>query len=168
MFTFTPRHAVPFIVLALTACGGPAASVTAATPARTSDSADRRPSSATTASTASTGGDSGGCALESVYFAYDSNNIDGSSRSALANDAACLRARPEQSVILVGGADERGTEEYNLSLGDRRARAVRTYLTDSGVENDRMSVSTMGEEWASGTDEASMARDRRVDARSRR
>lgn len=165
MSTFTLRHAVPFIVLALTACGGPAASVTATTPARTSDSADRRTSAATTAST---GGDSAGCALESVYFTYDSNNIEGGARSALANDAACLRARPEENVILVGGADERGTEEYNLSLGDRRARAVRVYLTDSGVDAGRMSVSTMGEEWASGTDESAMARDRRVDARTRR
>jgi len=165
MSVFAPLRTVPFVVLALTACGGPPSTTATTTPARTSDSADRRPSAATTAST---GGDSGACTLESVYFTYDSNNIEGGARSALANDAACLRARPEENVILVGGADERGTEEYNLSLGDRRARAVRVYLTDSGVDAGRMSVSTMGEEWASGTDESAMARDRRVDARTRR
>lgn len=165
MSTFASIRTAPFIVLALTACGGPATSTATTTPARTSDSADRRASAAST--TASSGGDSA-CSLESVYFSYDSNNIEGGARSALANDAACLRARPEENVILVGGADERGTEEYNLSLGDRRARAVRGYLTDSGVDASRMSVSTMGEEWASGTDESAMARDRRVDARTRR
>ncbi len=166
MFTSATVRTVPFLVLALTACGGPATSTATTTPARTSDSADRRASSASTS--ASAGGETSACTLESVYFSFDSNDLDGGARSALANDAACLRARPEQSVILVGGADERGTEEYNLSLGDRRARAVRGYLTDSGVDAGRMSVSTMGEEWASGTDETSMARDRRVDARARR
>jgi peptidoglycan-associated lipoprotein len=70
-------------------------------------------------------------------------------------------------VTLVGGADGRGTEEYNFALGDRRARTVQTYLTGAGVEAQRLRVHSVGEEWASGEDDESMARDRRVDPAAR-
>ncbi|HEY8432102.1 MAG TPA: OmpA family protein, partial [Sandaracinaceae bacterium] len=63
--------------------------------------------------------------------------------------------------------DPRGTEEYNLALGERRARAVQSYLQNLGIDASRIHASSMGEEMASGTDEASWARDRRVDFHER-
>lgn len=165
----TTRRMMPVFLFAalLGACGGPATTTTTTTPARTSDASAAGRSTATASeTTASTrGGESEACTLSHVYFEYDSNTLDRAAREALVRDAACLRERTTALVTLVGGADERGTEEYNLSLGDRRARAVRAYLTDSGVEQTRLNVSTMGEEWATGTDEASMVRDRRVEPR---
>jgi peptidoglycan-associated lipoprotein len=106
------------------------------------------------------------CTLDPVYFEYDSNLLDRRSRDTLASDASCLREHPELRVTLVGGTDERGTEEYNFALGERRARSVHTYLTDSGVESTRLRVHTVGGEWASGGSEDAMARDRRVEPRS--
>lgn len=149
----------------LGACGSTPSTTTTTTPARTSDASERRGGIATTGGSIGAGDEAATCTLTNVYFEYDSNTLDRAARDALARDAACLRERPAESVTLIGGADERGTEEYNLSLGDRRARSVRTYLTDSGIEQTRLGVSTMGEEWATGTDEASMVRDRRVEPR---
>jgi peptidoglycan-associated lipoprotein len=62
--------------------------------------------------------------------------------------------------------DPRGTEEYNMALGDRRAQSAKTYMKALGVAAE-LSASSMGEEIASGTDEGSWARDRRVDIRER-
>lgn len=149
----------------LAACGSRPTATATTTPTRSTGAADdaetRSASTATPVATTTPG-----CALEPVYFEYDSNTLDRRARDTLASGVACLRERPDASLTLVGGADERGTEEYNLSLGDRRARAVHGYLTGSGVEPTRLRVHTVGEEWSSGIDDASMARDRRVEPRS--
>lgn len=162
----TKRIATLCLVSLSLACGSRPTATETTTPTRTTGAADadRRVDPSTTVA-GSTSSDPR-CSLEPVYFEYDSNTLDRRARDALSSGAACLRERADATVVLVGGADERGTEEYNLSLGDRRARAVQSYLTDSGVEASRLRVHTVGEEWSSGADDASMARDRRVEPRS--
>ena len=104
------------------------------------------------------------CVLETVYFEFDSSELDGSARSALQEAADCYRGQqdPGLSLLLTGACDPRGTEEYNIALGERRAQSVRSYLISLGVDGSRISITSVGEEMATGTDEAGWARDRNV------
>jgi peptidoglycan-associated lipoprotein len=102
------------------------------------------------------------CELTSAYFDYDSSTLSDSARDQLSRNASCLRSRGGRGVHLTGTCDPRGTEEYNLALGERRAQAAQQYLKSLGVTGE-VTVSSMGEELATGTDEAGWARDRRVD-----
>lgn len=112
-------------------------------------------------------GPSGPCSLSTVYFAYDSSSLDGSARSTMQSNASCIQERDIASVSVTGHTDPRGTEEYNLALGARRAQQVKDYLTDLGVEASRISTSSMGEEMASGQDESGWSRDRRAEFQER-
>jgi peptidoglycan-associated lipoprotein len=103
-----------------------------------------------------------GCDLTSAYFDYDSSTLSDSARDQLSRNASCLRQRSAHGVHLTGLTDPRGTEEYNLALGERRAQSAQQYMKSLGVEGD-VSYSSMGEEQATGTDESGWARDRRVD-----
>lgn len=112
------------------------------------------------------GAAAGTCALRSVYFAFDSIELRQDSRDALAEAARCLTSREvakDARTALVGMADPRGTEEYNLALGDRRARVAASYLAALGVDPARVEVRSLGEEQARGTDDAGWAQDRRVE-----
>jgi len=102
------------------------------------------------------------CILQSVYFDFDPSTIKKENGDQLAANADCLREKKATKVTLTGHCDPRGTEEYNLALGDRRARAASEYLKSLGLDAEITHMS-MGEEMARGTDEASWARDRRVD-----
>jgi peptidoglycan-associated lipoprotein len=103
------------------------------------------------------------CVVETVYFAFDSAELDSSSRAALQEAVECFRGQGSGvSLLLSGAADPRGTEEYNIALGERRAQAVRSYLTSLGLDGNSVSTTSVGEEMASGTDEAGWARDRNV------
>ena len=106
------------------------------------------------------------CVLETVYFAFDSAELDSSARAAIQAAAECYRgqADPGLSLLLTGACDPRGTEEYNLALGERRAQSVRSYLISLGMDGSRVSTTSVGEEMATGTDEAGWARDRNVSA----
>jgi peptidoglycan-associated lipoprotein len=86
-------------------------------------------------------------------------------RDILADVANCLKDGPLQNrtITIIGRADERGTEASNQVLGANRAEATRNYLTQKGVPEKKLLVISRGEEGATGTDEDSMARDRRVD-----
>ena len=99
-----------------------------------------------------------------MYFEFDSAELDGSSRTALQEAVECYRGQQGSSVslLLTGAADPRGTEEYNIALGERRAQSVRSYLTSLGLDGSRISTTSVGEEMATGTDEAGWARDRNV------
>lgn len=110
---------------------------------------------------------SNACSLSPVYFAYDSSQLDGSARSTMQSNAECIQQRDIASVRLTGHCDPRGTEEYNLALGERRAQQVKSYLQDLGVEPSRVSTASMGEEMASGEDESGWSRDRRVEFQER-
>ncbi len=106
------------------------------------------------------------CVVETVYFAFDSSDLDSSARAALQTAVECYRGQPDPglSLLLTGAADPRGTEEYNIALGERRAQAVRSYLISLGLDGSRISTTSVGEEMATGTDEAGWARDRNVSA----
>lgn len=98
-------------------------------------------------------------------FDYDDNELLPSDRDILQQVANCLVKGPLQgrSLQLVGRADPRGTEEYNLGLGSRRAESVRSYLQRLGVPAARLSPTTRGDLDASGKDDTTYRRDRRVD-----
>ncbi len=98
-----------------------------------------------------------------VFFDYDSDVLDATSQDKLRAQAAWLNKYPNVRVTIEGHCDERGTREYNLALGDRRAEAVRTYLASLGISGDRIATISYGKERpdAVGSDEESWARNRR-------
>ncbi|HSN81016.1 MAG TPA: OmpA family protein [Polyangiales bacterium] len=105
------------------------------------------------------------CAFETVYFAFDSSELDSSARSAIQSAVECYRNQnPNVRLLLTGACDPRGTEEYNIALGERRAQSVRSYMKSLGMDPGQISITSVGEEMATGTDEASWALDRNVSA----
>ena len=81
-----------------------------------------------------------------VFFATNESILTTASRETLRAQAAWLRKNPSVNVILEGHADERGTREYNLALGERRANAAKDYLMTYGISSDRISVLSYGKE----------------------
>jgi len=84
--------------------------------------------------------------LETIYFDFDKSTLTESARAILAANARRLQEYPFSSIRVAGHCDERGTVEYNLALGERRARAVRNYLTNFGVRPDRITIISYGKE----------------------
>jgi len=84
--------------------------------------------------------------LKDIYFAYDSWKITDDARQALILDAEWMKTNKSKSVIVEGHCDERGTQAYNLVLGEKRAKAARSYLVELGVGKDRLSVASFGKE----------------------
>ncbi|TGX52764.1 peptidoglycan-associated lipoprotein Pal [Sphingomonas gei] len=101
---------------------------------------------------------------DTVHFALDQYDIDSEARSILGSQASWLVAHPETRITLEGHADERGTREYNLGLGDRRANAAKNYLAARGVSATRITTISYGKErpLALGSDEGSWAQNRRA------
>jgi peptidoglycan-associated lipoprotein len=99
-----------------------------------------------------------------IFFDTDSYSIDNEDRSVLDSQVAWLQRNPSVRVTLEGHADERGTREYNLALGDRRANAARNYLQSRGIDASRMNVISWGKERpvALGSDESAWAQNRRA------
>jgi len=99
-----------------------------------------------------------------VYFATDSVNLSSEARQTLDRQVAFLRRYPNLTVRVEGHADERGTREYNLALGDRRAQSAKEYLMAQGVSSNRLSTSTYGKERpeANGSTEAAWSKNRRA------
>lgn len=85
-------------------------------------------------------------ALQPIYFDFDRSAIRPGDAKILDASAAWLKANPNQLVLIEGHCDERGTAEYNLALGDRRASTARSYLTAQGVAADRITVVSYGKE----------------------
>ncbi|MCY4545083.1 MAG: peptidoglycan-associated lipoprotein Pal [Gemmatimonadetes bacterium] len=104
--------------------------------------------------------------LSTIYFNYDRSNVREDQRPALDENAQKLREyQPEDMVVVEGHADERGTIEYNLALGERRAQAVKTYLVDAGVADSRIETVSFGAEKPAvmGSDESAWSQNRRVE-----
>jgi len=103
-------------------------------------------------------------AADRVLFATDSHTLDGEARSILDTQAAWLMRNSAVTVTIEGHADERGTREYNLALGDRRANAAKNYLAARGVPAARMNTISWGKERpvAEGSDESAWAQNRRA------
>ena len=81
-----------------------------------------------------------------VYFDYDESNLSDDTRQKLSRNSDLLKSQPQFSVTIEGHADSRGTSEYNLALGERRANAVRDYLSSLGVAATRMRTISYGKE----------------------
>jgi peptidoglycan-associated lipoprotein len=81
-----------------------------------------------------------------VYFEYDESSLSDDARGKLARNADLLKSQGQFLVTIEGHADERGTNEYNLALGERRSNAVRDYLGSLGVTGDRLRTISYGEE----------------------
>ncbi len=99
-----------------------------------------------------------------VFFAFDSSVLDDAARQTLERQAAWLKQFPAVSVTIEGHCDERGTREYNLALGDRRANAAKSYLVALGVSPDRIRTISYGKERPAdpGHDETAWALNRRA------
>ena len=99
-----------------------------------------------------------------VFFATNESILTTRSRDTLRKQAAWLRKNPSINVVLEGHADERGTREYNLALGERRANAAKDYLMTYGVYSDRISVISYGKERPvdSGSNPLSWSKNRRA------
>jgi peptidoglycan-associated lipoprotein len=104
-------------------------------------------------------------AKRSVYFDFDSYAVKDEYQSLLQAHAQYLKTHPERHVLIQGNTDERGTSEYNLALGQKRAEAVRRALSLMGVPDSQMEAVSLGKEKpvATGHDEESWAQNRRAD-----
>ena len=102
-------------------------------------------------------------ALKPVYFAFDSSAIRSGDAKTLDASAAWLKAHPDQLALIEGHCDERGTNEYNLALGERRAKAAMGYLVSRGIEAGRITMISYGKERPVCTehDEACWSKNRR-------
>lgn len=103
--------------------------------------------------------------LKRVFFAYNQFTLDGEGLAAMAQNAAFLNKYPTLQVVIEGHCDERGSDEYNLALGERRATAVKNYLQAQGIAAGRLTVISYGEEkpLVSGAGEDVWAQNRRAE-----
>ena len=102
--------------------------------------------------------------LVDVFFDYDKSDLSAESRDTLANDAKLLKAASGVKIVVEGHCDERGTNEYNLGLGERRANAVKNYLVSLGISASRIKTISYGEEkpFSMGHNEAAWKQNRRA------
>jgi len=102
--------------------------------------------------------------LKPVFFEYDSSDLTAAGKAALDEDAAILRKNGTWVITIEGHADERGTAEYNLALGERRSVTARTYLVSLGITADRLRTVSYGKEFPfdPGHDEAAYTKNRRA------
>ena len=103
-------------------------------------------------------------AADRIFFDTDRSNVDSADQEILRSQAAWLVANPSVRIRVEGHCDERGTREYNLALGERRANAAKNYLSTMGVELSRISVVSYGKERpdALGSDETAWSLNRRA------
>ena len=134
-------------------------------PQPTADTSGVDNSGATVDSTESQGPSGELLSKRIVYFDFDSSEIRADSQSVVAAHARYLAGAPAQKVRLEGHADERGSREYNIGLGERRGQAVRRALMLQGVAEVQLSTVSYGEERpaAAGSDEQAYALNRRVE-----
>jgi len=102
--------------------------------------------------------------FETVFFGLDESSLSSKTREILGRHAGLLQANPEISLMIEGHCDERGTIEYNLALGERRAFAVKTYLKNYGIDPARLYTISYGKERPldRGHNEAALAKNRRA------
>lgn len=173
MKTFFRALALAALPVAITACGGaqepaptppppasapPAASRPAARPAANSAADAARAREAELARMRAT-------MAERIYFDYDKSDIRADSRAVLDRKARIMRDEPTVRIRIEGHADERGSTEYNLALGNRRAETARAYITATGIPASRIEIVSFGEERPieRARNEAAWSRNRRAE-----
>lgn len=111
------------------------------------------------------GSDSGNIAgLQTINFPYDSSTLSADAKAKAKGNAEWMKSNPNTTVQIEGHCDSRGSIEYNLALGERRANAVKAYMAGLGIASNRLSVISYGKEkpLATGDSEADHARNRRA------
>lgn len=105
--------------------------------------------------------------LQPVYFEFDQSDLKPDAISLLETIASFLKEHPSVRLMAEGNADERGSSEYNMGLGENRAKAVKNYLTSYGISSDRIETTSYGRERPAnancGEDDACHAKNRRVE-----
>lgn len=150
--------AVLLTVAAAAACGSKNKKATE-TPASTSSAGGDQAKVEPKAETADTTPAKDPASLEDIiYFEFDSSDLGADARKALDENADWMKEDPKREILIEGHTDETGTAEYNLGLGDRRARAAKDYLVSLGIDEKRIKIITYGEERPAST----------VDAKNRR
>jgi peptidoglycan-associated lipoprotein len=149
----------------LASCGTKPVETPPPPPAQTTDTSAVDNANATADETATQGPSGELLSKRIVYFDYDSAEIRADSQSVVAAHARYLATAPAQKVRLEGHADERGSREYNIGLGERRGQAVRRALLLQGVAEVQLSTVSYGEERpaVAGSDEQAYAANRRVE-----
>ena len=101
--------------------------------------------------------------LETIYFEYDADELRDDAKANLDSKISVLNANPAVKIRIAGHCDERGSDEYNIALGRRRAEAAKRYLTDRGVDASRIETASFGRERPAvqGTTEEAWSRNRR-------
>lgn len=102
--------------------------------------------------------------IQDAFFDYDQSSLTAAGRDALAASARWLKQQPALGLTIEGHCDERGTSQYNLALGERRAWAARQYLESLGIEGSRLRTMSFGEErpFAEGPGESAWSQNRRA------
>jgi len=102
--------------------------------------------------------------LKDIFFNFDKAVIRDDQKAALNDNVSWLKANPQARILIEGHCDERGTAEYNLALGERRARAAKDYLVGAGIAADRVSTISYGKErpFVLGNDESAWKWNRRA------
>ena len=102
--------------------------------------------------------------LQDAFFAYDESTLSPEAQAALTAAANWLKKNPQYNLLIEGHCDERGTEQYNLALGDRRANTAKEYLMTLGVDGNRIRTVSYGEErpFDPGHTESAWAKNRRA------
>ncbi|MFO7713449.1 peptidoglycan-associated lipoprotein Pal [Desulfosarcina sp.] len=101
---------------------------------------------------------------ENIYFGFDDATLDGQAQEVLKQKAMWLRDNPDANIVIEGHCDERGTNAYNLALGERRAESAKMFLINLGVSDARLNTISYGEEKpvAMGSNEEAWAKNRRA------
>ena len=107
----------------------------------------------------------GDCEVKAIYFGFDEATLSPDARQQLEKDFECLQRSTFRRALLSGHTDERGTTEYNVALGERRANAVKKYLVGLGADGHKLKAISYGKERAAdpGHDESAWSRNRRVE-----
>jgi len=102
--------------------------------------------------------------IQDAFFGYDESTLSSGAQNALTASANWLKQNPQYNILVEGHCDERGTEQYNLALGDRRANIAKEYLQTLGVDGSRVRTVSYGEErpFDPGHDESAWAKNRRA------
>lgn len=103
--------------------------------------------------------------LERIFFQFDQYTLTDEARETLNRNASFLKANPKLKVRVEGHSDERGSDEYNLALGERRARSARDYVVSLGIDGSRLTTTSYGEEMPleTGGDESAWSKNRRAE-----
>lgn len=127
--------------------------------------AERAAREAAAAADRRSAGEAAAVLSQKVYFDYDRDNLRDDARATLDAKVPILVANPSVTLAITGHTDERGTAEYNLALGQRRAAQVKRYLTSKGVEDARISTQSMGDSQPAvqGSDESAYQQNRRAE-----